>query len=61
MTAAHTRDGVLGEAFSFVSGSHVMVAGETLRFASPQQAFGAAARSAIATCYPRGIIQLDRG
>jgi hypothetical protein len=38
-----------------------MVAGETFRFAAPQQAIGAAARSAIATCYPRGIIQLDRG
>jgi hypothetical protein len=38
-----------------------MVAGETFRFAARQQAIGTAARSAIATCYPRGIIQLDWG
>ena len=38
-----------------------MVAGETFRFAAPQWAIGAAARSAIATCFPRGSIQLDRG
>jgi hypothetical protein len=38
-----------------------MVAGETFRFVAPQWAISAAARSTIATCYPRGIIQLDRG